>query len=397
MPGAVRHADQIEHFCHARGGLFFGISPKHQRQLHIFPNGHGGEEIEKLENDAERVAAVMCEFTLAGILQLEAIHPNLPRGRRVESAEEVQQGAFAATARSGDRRKVARREFQRYAIQGPNLARSGGIGSRDIAEFDHGGGECFRDAMTDQAEFRVLGETADLIAVDKPAGLLVHPSKPGGPKTLWDGLRELLSYEIANSGQVSLINRLDRETSGIVLVAKSSATARQAAIAMQEGKIQKTYLAIVIGHPAEEAFTVDAPIIRRGEVLETKIHLQRMVHPQGAVAITEFRVLEKFENRHGAFSLLEAKPLTGRTHQIRVHAAHAGHSVIGDKIYGPSENCYLEFIQTGWTPALADRLLLPRHALHSAGLALDWNGSMLEWRSGLPADLAAFLNSPRAH
>ena len=251
--------------------------------------------------------------------------------------------------------------------------------------------------MTDQAEFRVIGETADLIAVDKPAGLLVHPSKPGGPKTLWDGLRELLSYEIANSGQVSLINRLDRETSGIVLVAKTSAAARQAAIAMQEGKIRKTYLAIVTGHPAEEIFTINAPIIRRGEVSETKIHLQRMVHPQGAAAVTEFQVIEKFENHHGVFSLVQAKPLTGRTHQIRVHAAHAGHSVVGDKIYGPSEDFYLEFIQTGWTTSLAERLLLPRHALHSAGLALDWNGSLLEWHSGLPTDLAAFLDSPPAH
>jgi 23S rRNA pseudouridine1911/1915/1917 synthase len=248
--------------------------------------------------------------------------------------------------------------------------------------------------MTDQAEFRVLGETAELLAVDKPAGLLVHPSKPGGPKTLWDGLRELLSYEIANSGQVSLINRLDRETSGVVLVAKTSAAARQAAIAMQEGKIRKTYLAILSGHPAEETFTINAPIIRRGEVLDTKIHLQRMVHPSGAVARTEFRVLEKFENRLGLFSLVEAKPLTGRTHQIRVHASHAGYPVVGDKIYGPSEDCYLEFIQTGWTPALAERLHLTRHALHSAGLALEWNGSLLEWRSELPEELAAFLDSP---
>jgi 23S rRNA pseudouridine1911/1915/1917 synthase len=252
-------------------------------------------------------------------------------------------------------------------------------------------GECFRDAMTDQAEFRILGETPDLLVVDKPAGLLVHPSKPGGPKTLWDGLRELLSYEIANSGQVSLINRLDRETSGVVLVAKSSNAARQAAIAMQEGKIRKTYLAILTGHPARETFTIDAPIIRRGEVLETKIHLQRMVHPAGATAVTEFQVIEKFQNRHGTFSLVEAKPLTGRTHQIRVHAAHAGHPVAGDKIYGPSEDCYLEFIQTGWTSALEARLHLPRHALHSAGLALDWNGVFLEWRSGLPPDLAAFF------
>lgn len=248
--------------------------------------------------------------------------------------------------------------------------------------------------MTDQAEFRVLGETADLLAVDKPAGLLVHPSKPGGPKTLWDGLRELLSYEIANNGQVSLINRLDRETSGVVLIAKTSAAARQAAIAMQEGKIRKTYLAIVTGHPAKENFTIDAPIIRRGEVLETKIHLQRMVHPQGAAAVTEFRVMEKFENGRGAFSLVEAKPLTGRTHQIRVHASHAGHPVVGDKIYGPSEDCYLEFIQTGWTPALAERLLLPRHALHSSRLALDWNGSLLEWHSELPTDLAPSAQNP---
>lgn len=258
--------------------------------------------------------------------------------------------------------------------------------------------QCFRDAMTDQAEFRVVGETADLLAVDKPAGLLVHPSKPGGPKTLWDGLRELLSYEIANSGQVSLINRLDRETSGIVLVAKTAAAARRAAMAMQEGKIRKTYLAILIGHPATEFFTINAPILRRGEVLETKIHLQRMVHPMGAAAATDFRVLRNFETRLGAFALVEASPLTGRTHQIRVHAAHAGHPVVGDKIYGPSEDCYLEFIQTGWTPALSERLLLPRHALHSAGLSLAWNGSLLEWHSDLPADLAAFLpRHPPAH
>lgn len=251
--------------------------------------------------------------------------------------------------------------------------------------------QCFRDVMTDQEEFRVLGETAELLAVDKPAGLLVHPSKPGGPKTLWDGLRELLSYEIANSGQVSLINRLDRETSGVVLVAKTAAAARRAAIAMQEGKIRKTYLAILSGHPAEETFVIDAPILRRGEVLETKIHLQRMVHPEGAAAVTKFRILEKIENHLGAFSLVEAKPLTGRTHQIRVHATHAGHPVVGDKIYGPSEDCYLEFIRTGWTPSLASRLHLPCHALHSAGLSLEWDGSFLEWRSGLPPDLAAFF------
>jgi 23S rRNA pseudouridine1911/1915/1917 synthase len=396
MSGAVRHTYEIEHFFNTRGDHFLVIPAKKQGKLHIFPNGHCGKEIEKLENDAERVAAVARKFALTGAVQLEAIHTNLPRCRRVEAAEKVQQGAFAAAARASDRSKIPRREIERHSMQSLNFARSGGIGSRHIAEFDHGE-ECFRDAMTDQAEFRIIGETGDLLAVDKPAGLLVHPSKPGGPKTLWDGLRELLSYEIANGGQVSLINRLDRETSGIVLVAKTSTAARQAAIAMQEGKIRKTYRAIVTGHPAKETFTINAPILRRGEVLDTKIHLQRMVHPQGAAAVTEFRVLEKLETRRGAFSLITATPLTGRTHQIRVHAAHAGHPVVGDKIYGPSEDFYLEFIQTGWTPALAERLLLPRHALHSSGLALDWDGSWLEWHSGLPTDLSAFLDLLPAH
>ena len=241
-----------------------------------------------------------------------------------------------------------------------------------------------------QEEFEILGETPDLLAVNKPAGLLVHPTKPGGPRTLWDGLRDLLRYELANGGQVSLINRLDRETSGIVLVAKSSRAARTAAMAMQEGKIKKAYLALVCGSPDQE-FEVDAPIIRLGEVGETTIHLQRAVHPSGAAAHTRFRVLSRIERAEGRFALVSAEPLTGRTHQIRVHLAHAGHPVVGDKIYGPSPECYLEFIRTGWTPSLAERLLLPRHALHSAELLLEWSGLPLNWSCGLPADMRDFL------
>jgi len=246
--------------------------------------------------------------------------------------------------------------------------------------------------IPEQADFRIVGETEDLLVVEKPAGLLVHPSKPGGPLTLWDGLRELLSFEIANQGQVSLINRLDRETSGLVLVAKSAKAARDAAIAMQEGRIEKTYLAFLCGHPREEEFHVDASIIRQGEIAETRIHLKRAAHPQGASALTGFRVIERFENSLGIFSLVEARPLTGRTHQIRVHASHAGYPVVGDKIYGPSEECYLEFIRTGWTPRLAGILHLPRHALHSCGMRLPWKGEWLDWKCDLPCDLRGFLD-----
>ena len=244
----------------------------------------------------------------------------------------------------------------------------------------------------DQEEFEILGETPDLLAVNKPAGILVHPTKPDGPRTLWDGLRDLLRYELANGGQVSLINRLDRETSGVVLVAKSSRAARAAAMAMQEGKIKKKYLVIVTGWP-DDSFEATGPIIRLGEVGETTIHLQRAVHPSGAAAHTRFRVLSRIVRKEGRFALVSAEPLTGRTHQIRVHLAHNGYPVVGDKIYGPSPQCYLEFIRTGWTPALAERLLLPRHALHSAELGIEWNGGRLCWTSGLPADLAEFYSA----
>ena len=243
----------------------------------------------------------------------------------------------------------------------------------------------------DQEEFCVLGETPDLMVVDKPAGLLVHPSKPGGPKTLWDGLRELLAYEIANGGQVSLINRLDRETSGIVLVAKNASAARSAAIAMQEGQIKKTYLTLVYGHPERDTFSIDAPIIRQGEVTDTRIHLKRTIHPAGAHALTHFTVKKRFENQYGKFSLVEAKPITGRTHQIRVHMASTGHYVVGDKIYGPSEQLYLDFIETGWTPRLVEILHLPRHALHSSGLTMPWNGENLCWQCKPPQDFQDFI------
>lgn len=255
---------------------------------------------------------------------------------------------------------------------------------------DHIGRHHCRVVNPLQEEFEILGETPDLLAVNKPAGLLVHPTKPDGPRTLWDGLRDLLRYEIANGGQVSLINRLDRETSGIVLVAKSSRAARAAAMAMQEGKIRKSYLAIVCGWPDQE-FEVVAPIIRLGEVAESNIHLQRAVHPSGAAAHTRFRVLSRIERAEGRFALVAAEPLTGRTHQIRVHLAHAGHPVVGDKIYGPSPDCYLEFIRTGWTPALAHRLHLSRHALHSTEISLEWNGTSLCWSCGLPSDMSGFL------
>jgi len=252
-------------------------------------------------------------------------------------------------------------------------------------------------------DFSVVAESDEWIVVDKPPHLLVHPSKPGGGYTLWDGLRGLLSYELANGGQVSIINRLDRETSGLTLIAKTGAMARTLGLEMMARRVEKEYLALVWGWPEQEEFSADAPLLRRGTVEPTRIHLKQMVHPDGAAARTRFRVERRFTGATTAgerFALVRAFPETGRTHQIRVHLAHAGHPVVGDKLYGPDEGCYLEFIATGWTPALATRLILPRHALHSAVLrlpALD-----LAWAAPLSPDLASwvaenFLAAPERH
>ena len=274
-------------------------------------------------------------------------------------------------------------------------------------------------------DFRIIDETDDYIVVDKPAFLLTHPTKPDQRTTLWKELRELLAFEIANGGQVSIVNRLDRETSGLVLVAKTSAAARRFGLLMQEHRLRKEYLAIVSGWPEWETKIVDAPMDRQGKHQPSAIWLKQMIHPDGAPAQTEFRVEQRFtrstsiaspaasrlplagqgedggEGRikfpkqncafsENKFALVRAIPKTGRTHQIRVHLASLGYPVVGDKIYGPNEQLYLEFIETGWTPKLERELLLPRHALQSSKLAIE---NEHEWTSQLPAELARFVDN----
>jgi 23S rRNA pseudouridine1911/1915/1917 synthase len=263
------------------------------------------------------------------------------------------------------------------------------------------------------SDFKIVDETDDYIVVDKPPFLLTHPTKPDQRTTLWKELRELLAFEIANGGQVSIDNRLDRETSGLVLVAKTAVAARRFGLLMQEHRLHKEYLAIVWGWPEWETTIVDAPLDRQGKRQASAIWLKQMIHPDGTPALTEFRVERRFK-KHDAvnhsspgasrlplpsrkedegegcqrdkFSLIRAIPQTGRTHQIRVHLASLGYPIVGDKIYGPDEKLYLEFIETGWTTELERELLLPRHALHSSKLAIE-NGQ--QWTSAPPAEMFA--------
>lgn len=244
--------------------------------------------------------------------------------------------------------------------------------------------------IANNTRFSVLDETADYIVVSKPAPLKVHPGSLDGVETLYDGLKGLLAFELANGGQISIVNRLDRETSGVTLVAKTAAAARRFGMAMMARQFRKTYLAIVHGWPEWDTMLETGAILRRGEVTKSVIYVKQVVHPMGAPCETAFRVLERRRDDDGRrFSMIEAAPHTGRMHQIRVHLAHLGFPIVGDKLYGEDETCYLDFMAGGWTTDLQRRLLLRRQALHSHTLTLE-DESGLSWCAPLPEDLEVY-------
>jgi len=226
---------------------------------------------------------------------------------------------------------------------------------------------------------------ADFLVVDKPSNLISHPTKPDGKPTLLGWLQEKFPGEF-----VALVNRLDRETSGTVLVARSPEAASRLGVLTMQRLVHKHYLALVSGRVEAEHGIIDAPIGRLGLSPENPIWLRQGVlasdDAQGrksAAARTEFWRLAAGDG----MSLLRLQAHTGRLHQLRVHLAHLGHPVVGDKIYGPDPNLYLKFIAEGWTEEHQRVLGLPRHALHAHELRFPWNGEELVFTAPMPGDL----------
>ena len=236
----------------------------------------------------------------------------------------------------------------------------------------------------------LIAENADFLVVGKPPDLLSHPTRPDGKPTLLGWLQEKFPGEF-----VALANRLDRETSGTVLVARSAEVASRLGAMTMRREIHKYYLALVSGRVEAEHGVIDAPIGRLGISEDNPIWLRRGVIPPGdpqgrktAEARTEFwRLTASGLETTNPISLLRLQAHTGRLHQLRVHLAHIGHPVIGDKIYGPDANLYLKFIAEGWTEEHQRVLGLPRHALHAHELHFPWNGEEITFTAPLPEDM----------
>ena len=250
-------------------------------------------------------------------------------------------------------------------------------------------------AFAENIPLDVVYEDEDLAVINKSAGMTVHAgsgkNESGSRGTLVNALLHRFGSLSQTGGELrpGIVHRLDKETSGLVIVAKNDKTHRKLAELFSRHEVHKTYLALIHGWMPQEQGTITDPIsrdLRRRERMTTR-------RSQGRAAVTHWKVLERYEGKHGKFSLLEVKIETGRTHQIRVHLSSVGHPVAGDTLYGASGATR----EPGYLGTASKSASLGRHFLHSSGLQFEHpiKNTRLSFNQPLPAELQAFLRCIR--
>jgi 23S rRNA pseudouridine1911/1915/1917 synthase len=240
------------------------------------------------------------------------------------------------------------------------------VKSGDIVSVDIGREEK-QDIEPEDIPIDIIFEDKDLLIVNKQPGLIVHPTKGHPCGTLSNGV--IFHWRKAGEDSiVRLVNRLDRDTSGLLIIAKNQFSHQAMAKQMDQNKIEKRYFSIVHGIPERDEGTIDLPIDR-----PARESIKRAVMDSGVRAVTHYRVICRYRNS----SLLEIILETGKTHQIRVHLSHIGHPLFGDTLYG---NC-------------DDSLYIKRQALHAYSLKFNHprTGESMSIESKLPVDMASLV------
>lgn len=249
--------------------------------------------------------------------------------------------------------------------------------------------------IPEEIPLRVVYEDEALTVVDKPPGMVVHPAKGHWTGTLVNALQ--FHYDnlstVAGESRPGIVHRLDRDTTGLLLVAKDDLAHRNLAKQFEERSIRKEYLALVSGVPQRDSDYIERTIGFHPTNRE-KMAI-RLPEDGGKDAVTFYEVLERFDG----FAYIRCKPRTGRTHQIRVHLAHIGHPIVADKAYSGRDRLTLgELLGPGKTDE-PDKVLIDRQALHAHNLFLrhPLSGRELELNAPLPDDMAQVLAALRTH
>jgi 23S rRNA pseudouridine1911/1915/1917 synthase len=249
------------------------------------------------------------------------------------------------------------------------------------------------DLVPENIPLEIVFEDAEFAVINKPPGLVVHPSPHQDESTLVHGLLYHLKdlSGIGGEERPGIVHRLDRDTSGVLLVAKSDRAHQQLSSQFKARTVQKTYWAIVRGEPAATEGRLDLPIGR------SYYHRKKMMvrSDRGSrEAITEYRILEDF----GGYSLAEVYPRTGRTHQIRVHLSKIRLPVACDQLYGREKRIYLSDL-TGRPREVSEEPLIARQALHARSIRFHHpvTGEEMVFEVALPADMSRLLEALRRH